>query len=240
MSKIALITGANKGLGLETARQLGQLGMTVILGARDAAKGEAAAAILRSEGLHAEGLVIDVSSTPSVVAAAKEIEARHGRLDVLVNNAGIALDFGVSSLEVSEDAVRGTFETNFFGPFRVTQAFLPLLRKATNARVVNLSSVLGSIGLAADTTSTYNAFKGMAYQTSKAALNMMTVAMGNELKAEGIKVNAAHPGWVKTEMGGAGAMLEIPDGATTSVRLATLAEDGPTCGYFHKDSPIVW
>ena len=241
MSQIALITGANKGIGLETARQLGKLGITVLAGARDAAKGEAAAALLRGEGIAAESLVIDVSSTASVEAAAKSVEAKHGKLDILVNNAGIALDFGVSALEVSEDAVRATFETNFFGPFRVTKAFLPLLRKASNARVVNLSSVLGSIGLASDPAHPeYNTFRGMAYQTSKAALNMLTVAMGNELKAEGIKVNAAHPGWVKTEMGGEGATLEIKDGAVTSVRLATLDNDGPVSGYFHMGKAIRW
>jgi NAD(P)-dependent dehydrogenase (short-subunit alcohol dehydrogenase family) len=241
MSKIALITGANKGIGLETARQLAQLGITVIVGSRDAAKGEAAAAELQSEGLKAESVVIDVASTPSVEAAARSIAEKHGKLDILINNAGVALDFGVSALEVSEDAVHDTFETNFFGPFRVTRAFLPLLRKAGDARVVNLTSVLGSIFLASDPAHPeYSTFKGMAYQTSKAALNMLTVAFSNELKAEGIKVNAAHPGWVKTDMGGAGAMLEIADGATTSVRLATLGADGPTGGYFHNAETLPW
>jgi NAD(P)-dependent dehydrogenase (short-subunit alcohol dehydrogenase family) len=241
MSKLVLVTGANKGIGLETARQLGQIGMTVIVGARDAAKADSAASRLRGEGLQAEPLVIDVASTDSVQAAAKIVEEKFGKLDVLVNNAGIALDFGTSPLTVEEDAVRATFETNFYGPFRVTRAFLPLLRKAGNARVVNLSSVLGSIGLASDPAHPeYSTFQGMAYQTSKAALNMMTVAMGNALKAEGIKVNAAHPGWVKTEMGGEGAMLEIPEGARTSVQLATLADDGPTSGYFHLGKRLPW
>ena len=241
-NKLALITGANKGIGLETARQLAKLGMTVIVGARDAAKGESAAAVLRAEGLAAESAVIDVSSTASVEAAAALIGAKHGKLDVLVNNAGIALDFGVSALAVAEDAVRQTFETNFFGPFRVTRAFLPLLRKAEGgARVVNLSSILGSIAMASDPAHPeYSTFKGMAYQTSKAALNMMTVAMSNELKHEGIKVNAAHPGWVKTDMGGEGAMLEVPAGAKTSVRLATLEDDGPVGGYFHRDKTLPW
>jgi NAD(P)-dependent dehydrogenase (short-subunit alcohol dehydrogenase family) len=241
MSKIVLVTGANKGIGLETARQLGQLGMTVIVGSRDAAKGEAAAAQLRGEGLQAEALAIDVTSVESVAAAAKAVEAKHGKLDVLVNNAGIALDFGVSPAEITEETLRATFETNVYGPFRVTRAFLPLLRKAGNARVVNLSSILGSIGLASDPAHPeYSTFKGMAYQTSKAALNMMSVAMGNELKAEGIKVNAAHPGWVKTEMGGEGAMMEIVDGAKTSVMLATLPDDGPTSGYFHMGKRLPW
>jgi NAD(P)-dependent dehydrogenase (short-subunit alcohol dehydrogenase family) len=242
MNKVALITGANKGIGLETARQLGQLGMTVLTGARSAEKAEAAAALLRSEGLQADALTIDVADTASTEAAATAVEARYGKLDVLINNAGIALDFGVSSLAVAEETIRQTFETNFYGPFRVTRAFLPLLRKADGgARVVNLTSILGSIGLASDPGHPeYNTFKGMAYQTSKAALNMLTVAMGNELKAEGIKVNAAHPGWVKTEMGGEGALLEIPMGAKTSVRLATLDDDGPVCGYFHLDKRLPW
>lgn len=241
MSKIVLVTGANKGIGLETARQLGQLGMTVIVGSRDANKGEAAAAQLRAAGLQTDALAIDVASTDSVEAAAKAVEAKYGKLDVLVNNAGIALDFGVSSLEVTEETLRKTFETNFYGPFRVTRAFLHLLRKAGGARVVNLSSILGSIGLASDPGHPeYSTFKGMAYQTSKAALNMLTVAMGNELKGEGIKVNAAHPGWVKTEMGGEGAMLEIADGAKTSVLLATLDNDGPECGYLHMGKRLPW
>lgn len=241
MSKIVLVTGANKGIGLETARQLGQLGMTVIVGARDGAKGESAASQLRSEGLRAEALTIDVASTGSVAAAAKSVEEKYGKLDVLVNNAGIALDFGASPLTVAEETVRATFETNFFGPFRVTQAFLPLLRKAGNARIVNLSSILGSLGFASDPAHPeFYSFQGVAYQSSKAALNMMTVAMGNALKAEGIKVNAAHPGWVKTEMGGEGAMLEIPEGARTSVQLATLDDDGPTSGYFHLGKRLPW
>ena len=225
----------------ETARQLGQLGMTVLVGSRDLAKGEAAATQLRTEGLQADAIAIDVASTASVEAAAKAVEAKYGKLDVLVNNAGIALDFGVSPLVVTEETLHTTFETNFYGPFRVTRAFLTLLRNAGNARVVNLSSILGSIGLASDPDHPeYSTFKGMAYQTSKAALNMLTVAMGNELKGEGIKVNAAHPGWVKTEMGGEGAMLEISDGAKTSVLLATLDNDGASCGYFHMTKRLPW
>lgn len=240
MTKTALITGANKGIGLETARQLGKMGISVFLGARDLAKGEAAAELLRGEGIAASALALDITSEAAVQSAAGALAAKTGgSLDVLVNNAGVFLDWGTSPLEVSEDVIRRTFETNYYGTLRVTRAFLPLLRKsAAGARIVNLSSVLGSITLAADTSSFYSAMKGMAYQTSKAALNMMTVAFANELRGEGIKVNAVHPGWVKTDMGGEGAQMEIPDGARTSVRLATLGADGPTGGYFHLDDPL--
>jgi NAD(P)-dependent dehydrogenase (short-subunit alcohol dehydrogenase family) len=219
---------------------LGQKGIAVWLGSRDAAKGEAAAAKLRQEGIDATAIAIDVTDETSVQSAVKTIEAKHGKLDILVNNAGVFLDWGTSPLEVSEETIRETFETNFYGPFRVTRAFLPLLRKSSEARVVNLSSVLGSLSLTADPTSQYSGLKGMAYQTSKAALNMQTVALSNELKPAGIKVNAAHPGWVKTDMGGAGAQLEVPEGATTSVTLATLDANGPTGGYFHQDKAIAW
>lgn len=240
MTKIALVTGANKGIGLETARQLGSQGIVVWLGARDLEKGTAAAETLRAEGIDAHSVQLDVTDGASVESAAGQIAARHGKLDILVNNAGVFLDWGVSPTELSEKLLRDTFETNFFGVFRVTQAMLPLLRKAGNARVVNLSSILGSIAIAADPKSETAGTKGLAYQTSKAALNMLTVALANELRGTGIKVNSAHPGWVKTDMGGAGATMELPDGAKTSVWLATIDEDGPTGGYFHRQRPLRW
>jgi NAD(P)-dependent dehydrogenase (short-subunit alcohol dehydrogenase family) len=240
MSKVALITGANKGIGLETARQLGQLGYTVLVGARDAAKGEAAAAGLKSEGINASALVIDVTNPESVAAAAKTVEGQFGKLDALVNNAGVFLDWGTSPADLTEQTLRETFETNVYGPFRVIKAFLPLLKKGTDPSIVNLSSILGSVTLAADPKGEFSSVKGMAYQTSKAALNMMTVALANELRGSGIKVNSAHPGWVKTDMGGEGAQMEIPDGAKTSVRLATLPANGPTAGYFHMNKTLPW
>jgi len=240
MSRIALITGANKGIGLETARQLGAQGITVWIGSRDLAKGEDAAKTLQAAGIDAAAVPLDVTDAASVQSAADVIAAKHGRLDILVNNAGVFLDWGVSPLELSETALRETFDTNFFGVFRVTQTMLPLLRKGTNACVVNLSSILGSIALAAEPKSETAGVQGLAYQTSKAALNMLTVSLANALRPYGIKVNAAHPGWVKTDMGGAAATMELPDGARTSVRLATLESDGPTAGYFHKDRPIRW
>ncbi len=240
MNRLALITGANKGIGLETARQLGQQGISVLIGARDLAKGEAAAAGLRAEGIDAKAIMIDVADTGSVEAAAAAIDGKYGRLDILINNAGVFLDWGVSPVALTEETLRQTYETNVFGPFRVTKAMLPLLRKGADPRVVNLSSILGSITLTADPKSDIAGTKGLAYQSSKAALNMMTVAMANELRGFGIKVNSAHPGWVKTDMGGEAAPMAIGDGAKTSVRLATLGEDGPTGGYFHQDKTLPW
>ncbi|BDC53097.1 short-chain dehydrogenase [Bryobacterales bacterium F-183] len=239
-SKVALITGANKGIGFETARQLGQQGMTVLIGARDAAKGEQAAKTLQAEGICAEAVVLDVTSRASVDAAAETVGNKYGHLDILVNNAGVFLDWGTSAFAVTEDVLRQTYETNVLGPFRMIQAFLPLLKKSPAGRIVNLSSVLGSTGLAADPSTVYSKSRGAAYATSKAALNMLTVAFANELRRTNIKVNNAHPGWVKTEMGGAGAQMEIPEGAQTSVRLATLPADGPTAGFFHKDDTLPW
>lgn len=239
-SKVALITGANKGIGLETARQLGKQGITVLIGARDAAKGEQAAKTLQGEGITAEAIVIDVASRASVDAAAKTVEQKYGKLDILVNNAGVFQDWGTSAFAVTEETMRETYETNVLGPFRTMQAFLPLLKKSPAGRVVNLSSVLGSVGLAADPSTVYSKSRGAAYATSKAALNMLTVSFANELRRTNIKVNNAHPGWVKTEMGGSGAELEVPEGAATSVRLATLPDDGPTAGYFHKDETLPW
>jgi NAD(P)-dependent dehydrogenase (short-subunit alcohol dehydrogenase family) len=240
--KIALITGANKGIGLETARQLGTMGTTVLVGARDAAKGEQAVATLKAEGITAYPVTIDVTDPASVAAAAGKVEAQFGRLDILVNNAGVLSDGGVSASTVSDAIVRQTFETNVFGLINTTQAFLPLLRKSEAGRIVNLTSILGSITFAADPASPIGGGTGAGsiYAASKAAVNMYTVHLATELKDTQIKVNAVHPGWVKTEMGGEGAMMEIEDGAKTSVQYATIGADGPTGGYFHLGERFPW
>ncbi len=234
---VALITGANKGIGLETARQLGSQGITVLIGARDAAKGEEAVSTLKAEGITAYPVTIDVTDTASIVAAAGKIDAQFGRLDILINNAGVLLDGGVPTSEVSDSLWRQSFETNVFGLINTTQAFLPLLRKSDAGRIVNLSSILGSTTYASDPASPigFATGTGAAYAASKAAVNMYTVHLASELKDTPIKVNAVHPGWVKTEMGGEGAMMEIADGAKTSVQYATLPDGGPTGGYFHFD-----
>jgi NAD(P)-dependent dehydrogenase (short-subunit alcohol dehydrogenase family) len=239
--KIALITGANKGIGLETALQLGKQGVTVLAGARDEAKANAAAAELRKEGLDAHGIVIDVNDEGSIREAAARIERDYGRLDILVNNAGVFLDGreGKPS-EQSLDLWRKTFETNLFGLVATTQALLPLLRKSAAGRIVNLSSILGSITLHATPGSPIYDAKTPAYDVSKSAVNAYTVHLAWELKDTPIKVNAAHPGWVKTEMGGVGATMEIEDGAKTSVALATLGPDGPNGEFLHMGETLPW
>jgi NAD(P)-dependent dehydrogenase (short-subunit alcohol dehydrogenase family) len=239
--KIALITGANKGIGLETARQLGKKNITVLIGARDLKKGEEAAGSLRKEGIDARALALDVNSAESIGKAADQVGRDFGRLDILVNNAGVMIDD--ENKKVSEQSLeswRKTFDTNVFGLIATTQAFLPLLRKSDAGRIVNLSSILGSITLHATPGSPVYDTKVPAYNVSKSAVNAYTVQLAYELKDSKIKVNAAHPGWVKTEMGGKGAMMEIPDGAKTSVTLATIGEDGPNGTYVHLGEPLPW
>src|SRR5580692_7622602 len=240
--KIALITGGNKGIGLETARQLGKLGITVLIGVRDEAKGEAAVAELKKDGVEARAVKLDVDNSADYAAVAKLIEKDYGRLDILVNNAGIFLDGrkGNETSTTSKDILQKTFNTNFFAVVGLTQALLPLLKKSLGGRIVNLSSILGSNTLHATPGSFIYDAKTFAYDASKAALNSFTIHLAHELKDTKIKVNSAHPGWVKTEMGTDAAPMEIPDGAKTSVRLATLPDDGPTGGYFHMEDALPW
>jgi NAD(P)-dependent dehydrogenase (short-subunit alcohol dehydrogenase family) len=240
--KIALITGANKGIGLETARQLGKLGATILVGARDLAKGEEAAQVLRGAGVDARAIKLDVGNEADRTAAAKLIEKEYGRLDILINNAGVMLDArtGNETSKTSAKVLHDTFETNFFAVVALTQTLLPLLRKSDAGRIVNLSSVLASLTLHATKGSPIYDAKTFAYDTSKAALNSFTIHLAHELQGTKIKVNSAHPGWVKTDMGGEGAQMEIVDGAKTSVRLATLGADGPSGGYFHMGETLPW
>lgn len=240
--KVALITGANKGIGLETARQLAQKKITVLVGARDLAKGEEAVAELRKEGLEARALEIDVSKSESIRRAAEQVEKDFGKLDILVNNAGVMLDDHDRKVsEQSLEAWRKTFDTNVFGLIETTQAFLPLLRKSEAGRIVNLSSILGSTTYHATPGSpVYDSKSTPAYNVSKAAVNAYTVQLAHELKDTKVKVNAAHPGWVKTEMGGEGAMMEIPDGAKTSVEFATIDAEGPNGSYQHLGEVLPW
>lgn len=239
--KIALITGANKGIGLETARQLAQQNIIVLVGARDLKKGEAATKQLRTEDLEARAIEIDVDKTESIQKAVAQVEREFGRLDILVNNAGVMLDDPKKKVsEQSLDTWRQTFDTNLFGLIDTTQAFLPLLRKSAAGRIVNLSSILGSITYHATPGSPVYDFKTPAYNVSKAAVNAYTVQLAYELKDSSIKVNAAHPGWVKTDMGGEGATMELVEGAKTGVALATIGEDGPNGGYLHMGQPLPW
>jgi NAD(P)-dependent dehydrogenase (short-subunit alcohol dehydrogenase family) len=239
--QIALITGANKGIGLEMARQLGKEGITVLIGARDEKKGKRAAEELREEGVDAYNIVIDVDSSESIKTAAALVDQEHGQLDILINNAGVMFH-GEDTSASSEplDVWRKTFETNVFGLIATTQAFLPLLRKSAAGRIVNLSSVLGSLTLHSTPGSPIYGFHVPAYNVSKAAVNAFTVQLAYELRDTKIKVNAAHPGWVKTELGGEGAPMEIEDGAKTGVALATIGEDGPNGAYLHLGKPLPW
>lgn len=240
-SRVALVTGGNKGIGLETCRQLAGKGYTVLLAAREASRGEAAAKSLAGAGRDVRFIQLDVTSGESITKAALEIERQFGRLDVLINNAGVFPEKppGAPST-VSQQVLRETFETNFFGLIAVTQAMLPLVRKSDAGRIVNLTSILGSLSEHSDPKSQIYGMMTSSYNASKAALNMYTVNLARELKDTPIKVNAAHPGWVKTDMGGPGAPLEVPEGAETSVWLATLPADGPTGGYFHRGNSIRW
>ncbi len=240
--KVALITGANRGIGLETARQLGKLGIIVLVAARGLKNAEEAAAELKGEGIDAQAVKLDVASEADIQALVAKIDKDFGRLDVLVNNAGIMIDnrAGNQTSKTSPKQLRETFETNLFAVVALTQALLPLLRKSDAGRIVNLSSILASLTLHATKGSPIYDAKTFAYDTSKTALNSFTIHLAHELKGTNIKVNSAHPGWVKTEMGGEGAQMEIVDGAKTSVELATLGPDGPTGGYFHLGESLPW
>lgn len=237
--KTALITGANKGIGKEIARQLGAKGMTVLIGARDKQRGAEAAQELHQDGFEAHHIQLDVTDEASIAAAASEIEAAYGKLDVLINNAGIALDSGpASGLDLA--TLRRTFDTNVFGVFSVTRAMLPLLKKSESGRIVNLSSGLGSLTQNSDPNWGFAGVKPLAYNSSKAALNMMTVIFAAELKDTPIKVNAADPGFTATDLNQHRGTRTVEQGAAAAVRLATLPEDGPTGGYFDEDGPVPW
>jgi NAD(P)-dependent dehydrogenase (short-subunit alcohol dehydrogenase family) len=241
--KVAFITGGNRGIGLETARQLAQTGVKVIIGSRDLAKGNQAAEKLRSEGLDLDTIRFDITNSADYKQAYDYFDKKFGKLDILINNAGISKEefmAGNNTSTVTRGVLEETFNTNFFGTVELTQVLLPLIKKAPEGRIVNLSSILGSLTLHADPSSPIYGAKVLAYNASKAALNMFTVSLAAELKDTKIKVNSAHPGWVKTDMGTEAAPMEIPDGAKTSVQLATLPSNGPTGGYFHMGETLPW
>ncbi|NUT95169.1 MAG: SDR family oxidoreductase [Saccharothrix sp.] len=246
---VALITGANKGIGRAAAEQLAAQGVTVLIGARDAQRGAEAAEALRAVGGDVHAVVLDVTDQATAVEAAKWVEDRFGHLDVLVNNAAItgsgqvsplaALDQVPSTVDV--DMVRRVFETNVFGVITVTNALLPLLRRSPAPRVVNVSSAAGSLSLAADPDGPFVGLPtSAAYSPSKAALNALTVQYANELRKEGILVNLADPGYVDTDINDHNGHLTPAQGAAVVVRLATLAADGPTGGFFTVDGPVPW
>lgn len=243
--KIAFITGGNRGIGFQTALGLKDVAK-VVIGSRDLQQGEQALEKLLAAGADADALPFDVTQPASHQAAFDYFNSRYGHLDILVNNAGIAGGTfpGVgpehSAADVPMALLRKVFETNFFSQIAVTKALLPLLRKSEAGRIVNLSSILGSLTLHATPGSPIYDAKSFAYDASKSALNAFTIHLAYELKDTKIKVNSAHPGWVKTDMGGSQAPMELEDGAKTSVALATLGEDGPTGGFFHMGKPLPW
>jgi NAD(P)-dependent dehydrogenase (short-subunit alcohol dehydrogenase family) len=240
MGKVALITGANKGIGLETARQLGEMGYTVLVGARDEDRGKQAEVELKNQGIDAEFVHLDMDNADTFAKTVEHIESKYGHLDALVNNAGINLDFGMSAVDVPLDTIRKTFDVNLFAQIDISQRMIPLLKKSPAGRIVNLSSILGSLTLNADPKSAISDWRSLGYNASKAALNAFTAILSYHLQGTNIKVNSAHPGWVKTDLGGENAPMELEDGAKTSVWLATLPEDGPTGGYFHMQERLPW
>ena len=247
MSKIALVTGASRGLGLETARRLGgRDGYKIIVGAREAAAGERAVRELRDEGVDAEMVLLDVTSPSSVADAADRVGARHGRLDVLINNAGILPEAteGNGNGPVDVEMFHRTFDTNVFGAVSVAQQFLPLLRRSPAGRIVNVSSTMGSLADQVDPGSPYYGVVVPAYQGSKAALNAFTISLSKTLADTDIKVNSVCPGWLQTDLGGADNRAAAPtpatEGAEVVVEMACLADDGPTGSFVDRDGPVAW
>lgn len=247
--KMAMITGANKGIGRATAEQLAAQGMTVLIGARNPRRGGEAAAAVRAAGGDAYAVTLDVTDPATVQEAARWVEERFGHLDVLINNAGItgsgqvspqdALDQVPSS--VDPDMVRAVFETNVFGVIVVTNALLPLLRRSPEPRIVNISSGAGSLTINSDPDGPLTRLPtSAAYTPSKTALNALTVQYANELRKDGILVNAAAPGFVDTDSNNHTGYLTPAQGAAVAVRLATLGADGPTGGFFSEDGPVPW
>jgi len=241
--KVAFITGGNKGLGLETARQLGKLGIHVVIGARDPEKGRQALEKLKADGVNADVVRFDITQAADYKEVYRFLDQKYGKLDILINNAGVSKeDFlsGNKTSSTSAEVLHDTFDTNFFGAVQLTQVLLPLIKKSPAGRIVNLSSILGSLSLHADPKSPIYDAKAFAYDASKAALNSFTVHLAHELRDTKIKVNSAHPGWVKTDMGGDQAPMDIVTGAQTSVALATLPDDGPTGSYIHLGKTLPW
>ena len=246
--QVALITGANRGLGFETAREIAEAGVSVVIGARKLSDAQTAAAGLTGKGLTADGIALDITSADQRQAAFDYFQSKYGRLDILVNNAGATLETNVSEsgphntfLEVETDTIRKTFDIKFFGALDLTRLLLPLLRKSAAGRIVNVSSVLGSLQAHADPAQPLvRDYKSFAYGSSQTLVNAFTIYLAHALQNTSIKVNSAHPGWVKTELGGSAATLEVSEGGKTSAQLALLQQDGPNGGFYHMGDPVPW
>lgn len=237
MKRVALVTGANRGLGFETCRQLSRLGVDVLLASRDQKKGLEAAALLESERLTVTAYQLDVTDAKTILRLVTFIETRFGRLDILVNNAGVYLEHtegGIRPgiLNANFDIVRQTMETNIYGPWRMCQALVPIMQRNQYGRIVNVASNMGQLSKMAA------GWPG--YRISKAALNALTRILADEVRGTNVLVNSACPGWVRTDMGGANAPLTVEQGADTIVWLATLADDGPSGGFFRERQLLDW
>ncbi len=242
--KLALVTGGNRGIGFETVRQLAQQGVTVYLGARQLTSAQEAVGKLAAEGLkEVHPIQLDVTKSSDRTAVAQQIEKQFGRLDILINNAAAipreATLLDKLTIDTSEEELQETFQTNLFAVLHLTHDLLPLLRKSEGGRIVNLSSTLGSLTLHEQNVPEVAYTKRFAYNASKAALNMFTIHLAQELSDTKIKVNSIHPGWVKTELGTEYAPMEISDGAKTSVEAALLGDDGPTGKFFRQGEVTV-
>lgn len=237
--KIVLVTGANRGIGFEICRQLAGLGCTVLLGARDIEHGCTAAQQLQSEKLDVHAVHVDMNDVTSFSRLHDWIATTHGQLDILVNNAGIANDWAYTAADVPVTLIQETFAVNFFNLIALTQQLLPLLRTAPAGRIVNQSSILASLTLHSTPDSGLENLKPLAYNASKTAVNAFTVHLAHALKDTAIKVNAAHPGDVITDLNPNG-LISVVEGARTVVQLAMLPADGPTGGFFHLNDPLPW
>ncbi len=233
MQKVAVVTGANRGMGFEVSRQLAKIGMQVILTSRDPEKGQKAAEQLRTEGLEVVYGPLDVTNPESIASLSQFIREKWGRLDVLINNAGLLIDApDISAFDAKVDTLHKTMEANVYGPLQLIQALVPLMKKHNYGRIVNVSSGMGQL---TDMGGGYP-----AYRTSKASLNALTRIFADELQGTQILVNSMCPGWVKTDMGGPGATRTPEQGVDTMVWLATLPDDGPTGAFFRDRAPIPW
>jgi len=236
--KVALITGANKGIGFEVAKILLDKGVSVVIGSRNLEKGKQAAKDLRNENV--SFVQIDITDEKSIENAKNTISKEYGKLDILINNAGIWLDFGVPMLEVSMEDIEKTFKVNTFGVIATIKHFLPLIKKSDEGRIVNVSSGLGSLTQSADPNYEYYPYKSLAYNTSKSALNALTILFAYELKETNIKINSADPGYCSTDLNGKTGPRTPKQGAKVIVELATLVKSGSTCGFFDENGSIEW
>jgi len=238
--KIALITGANKGIGFEVARQLGMEGVTVLIGARDPQLGAVAEARLKADGADAHFIELDVTKPETITKAVEKIRAEFGRLDILVNNAGVVMKGDGPPSVADLDAVRQVLDVNFFGVLAVTQAMLPLVRNAASGRIVMVSSGLGSLTWNADPNWSFAGIKPLGYNGSKAILNMLTVQLAWELRDTPIKVNTVNPGYTATDLNGNSGTQTIEEGAAETVRQSLIPDDAPTGGFFQTGGVVPW